>query len=156
MYKFLIGLVVIFGIVALILNIVPVAANSNTPTIAAKNAADTQVPLSAIIPAKEPANPVLPTSTPPINPAKKSTDTVTKTAVVTKKAAPVKTPAKTTTTSTSNSVKWAASGLTAIGPLSAFDYSTSIRNSYKRKVEAYARSKGITLITASVVNSMHQ
>jgi hypothetical protein len=56
----------------------------------------------------------------------------------------------------STGVRWASSGLSAIGSLSSFDYSTSIRNAYKRKVEAYAKSKGITLITASVVNSMHQ
>jgi hypothetical protein len=56
----------------------------------------------------------------------------------------------------STGVRWASSGLSAIGSLSSFDYSTSIRNAYKRKVEDYAKSKGITLITASVVNSMHQ
>jgi hypothetical protein len=81
-----------------------------------------------------------------------STQAVKETAPVKKVTTTVKTTAKTTTTG----VRWATSGLNAIGSLASFDYSTSIRNSYKKKVEAYAKRNGITLITASVVNSMHQ
>jgi galactitol-specific phosphotransferase system IIB component len=77
-----------------------------------------------------------------------------------KEAAPVKkvtaTTVKTTVKTTTTGVRWATSGLNAIGSLASFDYSTSIRNAYKKKVEAYAKRNGITLITASVVNSMHQ
>lgn len=75
--------------------------------------------------------------------------TTVKTSSASKTAAP-------TVSSGSGTVKWATSGLNAIGSLASFDYSTSIRNAYKRKVEAYAKSKGITLITAAVVNSMRQ
>jgi hypothetical protein len=74
-----------------------------------------------------------------------------------KKTVPAPTVKKTSTVKiASTGVRWASSGLSAIGGLSSFDYSSAIRNAYKRKVEAYAKSKGITLITASVVNSMHQ
>ena len=60
------------------------------------------------------------------------------------------------TTSKTTAVKWTTAGLKAIGSLASFDYSTVIRNAYMRKVEAYAKRLGVTSITASVVNSMHE
>jgi len=83
--------------------------------------------------------------------------TPAKEAPAVKKTAPAAAVKKTSTVKiASTGIRWASSGLSAIGGLSSFDYSSAIRNAYKRKVEAYAKSKGITLITASVVNSMHQ
>ena len=58
-----------------------------------------------------------------------------------------------TTTST---IKWSASGLKALGSVSVSDGSYAIRNTYKKKIESYAKRNGITLITAQVVQSMRE
>ncbi len=60
------------------------------------------------------------------------------------------------TVTVSTSVKWDKSGLKAIGSLASFDYQKSIRNAYMKKVENYAKRKGVKLITASVVQGMHE
>jgi len=103
--------------------------------------------LNSVIPAVNSAKSVksvVSTKTTTKAPVKKSTKTTTKT---------TKTSSSKTTT---GSVKWAASGLKAIGSLASFDYSTTIRNAYMQKIATYAKRKGITLITAAVVNSAHQ
>ena len=61
-------------------------------------------------------------------------------------AAATKTAAKTTT------VKWAASGLSAIAKIR----NTFVRTAYKQKVESYAKRKHIALITSNVVTSMRE
>jgi hypothetical protein len=164
MKKIIISLIVILAGGAVALNMIPATANSNQPSNVSDIIKDDKAnSVGSIAVAKE--NVVTqPATTTPVETPKEAAP-VKKTVVATpapavKKAAPVKAAApavKIATVSTSNTtVKWAASGLSAIGPLSSFDYSTSIRNAYKKKVEAYAKSQGITLITASVVNSMHQ
>ena len=51
---------------------------------------------------------------------------------------------------------WSASGIAKVSNLAYYDESTYIRNSFVKKVERYARSKGITLITAQVIDNMHE
>jgi|WetSurMetagenome_2_1015567.scaffolds.fasta_scaffold250093_2 hypothetical protein len=167
MKKIIISLIVILAVVAVILNMIPAAANSsqsrNTPE--KKDNKSNSVGLIAVAKENIPSQPAATTTPSAASVAAKESAPAKKTAVssptpAAKTTAPVKTAAsavKIAAVSNSNTtIKWAASGLSAIGPLSSFDYSTSIRNAYKRKVEAYAKSKGITLITASVVNSMRQ
>jgi hypothetical protein len=147
MKKILLGFIIILGAVVIVLNIIPVAAKSPVAVVPPKKTAG--VMPAAIIPV-----PALATTT-----VAKTTSTKQNIQTVPPKPAPaVKkiTPAKTTTASSGSTVHWAASGLKALGPISGFDYNYSIRSSFMRKVEAYARSRGITLITASVVNSMHE
>ncbi|MEI7451944.1 MAG: hypothetical protein WCK37_01925 [Candidatus Falkowbacteria bacterium] len=69
----------------------------------------------------------------------------------------VKKVAKKTTSSSSakTSLKWDASALKIINRFSSFDYSATIRNAYIKKVEAYAKSHGITVISAAEINAMH-
>jgi hypothetical protein len=178
MKKIIISLIVILAGGAVVLNFLPVAANSNTAGNISDKKDDQSNSVGLIAVAKEniPSQPAA-TTTQAIAPAPAAKEVATVKKIVTPTPEPVvkkTTPAKTAvpavkiasvSSSNSNSgtasgskttIKWAASGLSAIGPLSSFDYSTSIRNAYKKKVEAYARSQGITLITASVVNSMHQ
>ncbi|MEK7615464.1 MAG: hypothetical protein AAB431_03725, partial [Patescibacteria group bacterium] len=51
---------------------------------------------------------------------------------------------------------WDKSGLKALGSLASFDYQTSIRNAYMKKVENYARRNGIKTITGAVVKGMRE
>ncbi|HTX86672.1 MAG TPA: hypothetical protein VMC41_01225 [Candidatus Nanoarchaeia archaeon] len=137
MKKIIIGLIIIIGAVVIILHIIPVAAKSSS--FASDSIKSDQSKL------------VVQIAPPPPVPAK-ATSTPMKKVTMPKPAAS----AKTATAARKSSVRWSASGLSAVGSLSSFDYSSAIRNAYMRKVEAYAKSKGITLITAAVVNSMHQ
>jgi hypothetical protein len=153
MKKYFLAIIVIFAAVVAALNILPSDAKSPAGDTAVKNTVGQvlvkQIPVPVVSApiASSTVNDKAPVAPKKVIPAKP------------KVAAAVSTPASKTNskvTIASSGVKWAPSGLSAIGSLASFDYSTSIRNSYKRKVEAYAKSKGITLITASVVNSMHQ
>jgi hypothetical protein len=131
-----------------------IVALYTAPSVAKTSAADLPAPkaMGEILVKQIPAPVATSTATTTV---KKITPA--KEAPAVKKTVPAVTVKKTSTVKiASTGVRWASSGLSAIGSLSSFDYSTSIRNAYKRKVEAYAKSKGITLITASVVNSMHQ
>jgi hypothetical protein len=134
-----------------------VAALYMTPGAAKTPAADASVPkaMGEVLVKQVSAPAATSTSTAATTTIKKITPV--KETVTVKPTAPAAAVKKTSTVKiASTGIRWASSGLSAIGSLSSFDYSTSIRNAYKRKVEAYAKSKGITLITASVVNSMHQ
>ena len=51
---------------------------------------------------------------------------------------------------------WSASGLKKVSNLASFDYSTAIRNAYVKKVESYAKRNKIKVITAAVVDGMHE
>ena len=137
MKKIIIGLIIIVGATLVILHVIPVAAQSN-PNVALVTKTDPPKLLVQIAP-------------PPAVPPKATSTPVKKTATVKQTA-----PKISASTAPKSSVSWASSGLKAIGSLASFDYSTRIRSAYMRKVEAYAKSRGITLITASVVNSMHQ
>lgn len=86
---------------------------------------------------------------------------------VTKKSVVKKTPtknkvipkAKTNTKKGSGygtSMTWDKSALKIISNLNGFDGSTYIRNSYVKKVEAYARRNNIKIITAKVVDDMRE
>ena len=87
----------------------------------------------------------------------------TKKATIVKATAAKKTTTKKTTTkkattakstASSGGVRWASSGLVALGRLRGEPY--AVRVAYKQKVESYARRNGITLITKAVVDGMHE
>jgi hypothetical protein len=85
----------------------------------------------------------------------------TKTAVATKKPVvtkiiPKKKTTKNQSSQTKVTVKWAASGLKALGGIASFDYSYAIRNATIKKIENYARRKNIKVITAAVINSINE
>lgn len=69
------------------------------------------------------------------------------------KKATVKTATK---VSVKTTMKWDASALKIINRPSAFDHNNAIRNSYIKKVEAYAKRHKIKVITAKVVNGMRE
>ena len=53
-------------------------------------------------------------------------------------------------------MKWDAGALKLVSNMASFDYNTAIRNSYIKKVEAYAKRNGYKTVTAAVVNGMHE
>jgi hypothetical protein len=147
MKKILLGLVIILAAAVVVLKIIPVAAKSPVVIAPPENTVGVR-PAGIFVP-------VVASTTAAVVPAVIKKVTSSKVIVPVKKTVQAS-PAKKVTIASSNSVRWASSGLNAVGGLSSFDYSTKIRNAYMRKVEAYAKSKGITLITAAVVNSMHE
>lgn len=73
-----------------------------------------------------------------------------------------KAPAKPKTTAvaegkkTAVTPKWTASGLKALGPMSAFDYSTTIKKAVMKKIENYAKRNNFKTIDDKVVKSMRE
>ena len=53
-------------------------------------------------------------------------------------------------------MKWDAGALKILNNFASFDYSSTIRNAYIKKVEAYAKRNKIKIITAAVVNGMRE
>jgi len=87
----------------------------------------------------------------------KETTTPVKTTAPKTKGTTAKATAKTTTTKkTLSGMAWDASARKMISSMAQFDYSSKIRQSYINKVNAYAKRKGIKVITASVINNMHE
>ncbi len=75
----------------------------------------------------------------------------TKIALKVKSKTKVKAKAKIKTT-----LKWDASALKIINNFAGFDYSSTVRNAYIKKVENYARRNNIKVVTATVINSMRE
>jgi hypothetical protein len=149
MKKIFLFVIIIFIVIVVALNFFPGAAKiTETDASPAES-------MGEILVNKIPAPISIPvaTGTVPVKNTPTAKELVAPKSVTAKKTT---TTAKTTSSVSGNGVSWAASGLSAIGSLPSFDYSTKIRNAYKKKVVAYAKSKGIKLITASVVNSMRQ
>lgn len=84
----------------------------------------------------------------PVSAKTKVTSKTAKKTVVAKKAVKTKSKALKTT------MKWDTSGVKALGSMASFDYNYSIRDSFVKKVENYAKRKHIKVITASVINHM--
>jgi hypothetical protein len=142
MKKVIIGSACILSAI-LIMNVIPAAAKSGTPTPAPKAST---VKAKAKIVAVPKAKAVTTTKA-----VATSTKAVTAKAPV-KKAAP----AKAVTAKASTTLVWDASAKKIINNYASFDYSSVIRNAYIKKVEAYARRNNIKVITAAVVNGMHE
>lgn len=109
-----------------------VAAKSSSSQIAVKRAANPVVKPAVVAVAK-----------PAVKPAKAVQPTV--------KAATASTLGKYGTT-----MKWDAKATKLISNFQAYDYSTAIRSSYIKKVEAYARRNGYSVVTYAVVDSMRE